>query len=141
MTFHHVELWVADFDAAEPRWSWLLDLLGWPRLDTWVRGASWGSATTGYLVIEQSPDVRDRPHDRLRPGLNHLAFWAADPSAVDALWDAAPQHGWRHLFAERHPYAGGAHHYAAYLEDVDGFELEIVAKAQPDGRVDDRDTT
>jgi hypothetical protein len=31
------------------------------------------------------------------------------------------------LFPERHPYAGGPDHYAAYLEDADGFEVELVA--------------
>lgn len=132
MTFHHVELWVADFDAAAPRWTWLLDHLRWARLDAWPGGASWGSQATGYLVIEQSPDVRDAPHDRLRPGLNHLAFRAAGPDAVDGLWAAAPDHGWRWLFADRHPYAGGPDHYAAFLEDDDGFEVEVVATRQAD---------
>ena len=36
-------------------------------------------------------------------------------------------HGWRLLFADRHPYAGGEQHYAAYLEDRDGYEVELVA--------------
>ena len=29
-------------------------------------------------------------------------------------------HGWRLMFADRHPYAGGEDHYAAYLENRDG---------------------
>lgn len=127
MRFHHVELWVADFARSEPRWAWLLAQLDWPRLDVWRGGASWGSPSNGYLVIEQSPDVRDAPHDRLRPGLNHLAFWASGSEMVDSLWEAAPAHGWHELFADRHPYAGGSQHYAAYLEDDDGFEVEVVA--------------
>ncbi|MGO8726360.1 MAG: hypothetical protein ACLQK8_06515 [Streptosporangiaceae bacterium] len=40
---------------------------------------------------------------------------------------AAPAHGWQLLFADRHPHAGGSQHYAAYLEDSDGFEVELVA--------------
>jgi hypothetical protein len=31
------------------------------------------------------------------------------------------------LFADRHPFAGGPDHYAASLEDGDGFEVELVA--------------
>ncbi|UUU44923.1 hypothetical protein [Streptomyces sp. NBC_00162] len=31
------------------------------------------------------------------------------------------------MFPDRHPYAGGAQHYAAYLENDDGFEVELVA--------------
>ena len=34
------------------------------------------------------------------------------------------------MFPERHPYAGGAQHYAAYLENADGFEVELVAVAE-----------
>ncbi len=37
------------------------------------------------------------------------------------------------MFADRHPYAGGAGHYAAYLENVDGFEAELVALEGPPG--------
>ena len=35
--------------------------------------------------------------------------------------------GWRLLFADRHPHAGGPEHYGAYLENEDGFEVELVA--------------
>jgi hypothetical protein len=31
------------------------------------------------------------------------------------------------LFADKHPYAGGPEHYAAYLAGTDGFEVELVA--------------
>jgi hypothetical protein len=31
------------------------------------------------------------------------------------------------MFGDRHPYAGGERHYAAYLENVDGFQVELVA--------------
>jgi probable phosphoglycerate mutase len=31
------------------------------------------------------------------------------------------------MFEERHPYAGGPGHYAAYLENEDGFEVEPCA--------------
>ena len=66
-------------------------------------------------------------HDRLRPGLNHLAFHAGSRLRVDALAAAGPAHGWELLFADRHPYAGGADHYAAYLASTDGYEVELVA--------------
>lgn len=35
--------------------------------------------------------------------------------------------GWRHLFADKYPTAGGAGHYAAYLVNSDGFEVELIA--------------
>jgi hypothetical protein len=34
---------------------------------------------------------------------------------------------WTLLFPEAHPHAGGPDHYAAYLVNTDGFEVELVA--------------
>ncbi len=31
------------------------------------------------------------------------------------------------MFQDRHPFAGGPDNYAAYLEDDDGYEVELVA--------------
>jgi catechol 2,3-dioxygenase-like lactoylglutathione lyase family enzyme len=123
---HHVELWVPDLPRAARTWGWLLGRLGWTPYQEWERGRSWRSGET-YLVVEQSPALTGDRHDRLRPGLNHLAFHAGSRAEVDALAQAAPEHGWTPLFADRYPYAGGPDHYAAYLADSDGFEVELVA--------------
>ncbi|GGU93560.1 hypothetical protein GCM10010275_33770 [Streptomyces litmocidini] len=129
---HHVELWVGDLARAERSLGWLLGALGYAPFQSWEGGRSWALGSC-YLVVEESPARTSDRHDRLRPGLNHLAFHAGDRAAVDALVAEAPAHGWRLLFADRHPYAGGAGHYAAYLEDEDGFEVELVA-AEPAAR-------
>lgn len=91
-------------------------------------GRSWARGGT-YLVLEAGPDRRPSPHDRLRPGLNHLAFVAGTRADLDALVEDAPGHGWSLMFADRHPFAGGAQHCAAYLENAAGFEVELVADA------------
>ncbi len=52
---------------------------------------------------------------------------------MDALTAEAPEHGWRLLFADKHPFAGGPQHCAAYLEDDAGFEIEIVADESTGG--------
>jgi catechol 2,3-dioxygenase-like lactoylglutathione lyase family enzyme len=65
------------------------------------------------------------------PGLNHLSFQAGASAAVDRLVERAPGHGWSLLFQDRHPYAGGPDHYAAYLEDRYGYEVELVASTDP----------
>lgn len=57
-----------------------------------------------------------------------MAFHGGSRDDVDRLVAAAPAHGWTLLFPDRHPFAGGADHYAAYLEDGDGFEVEVVAR-------------
>ncbi|MGW0790830.1 methyltransferase domain-containing protein [Streptomyces sp. NPDC002911] len=123
---HHIELWAPDLAEAEAEWGWLLGELGHVPYQRWVHGRSWRRGDT-YVVVEQSPDLAERTHDRLRPGLNHLAFHVGDRATLDALVARAPGRGWRLLFPDRHPYAGGSGHYAAYLENTAGFEVELVA--------------
>ncbi|MFC4136408.1 VOC family protein [Hamadaea flava] len=125
-TLHHVELWVPDLERAVAGWGWLLTELGYEQFQDWPGGRSWRLGPT-YLVVEQSPALAAGEHDRLRPGLNHLAFTVVGRDRVDQLVAAAPEHGWSLMFADRHPYAGGPEHYAAYLENVDGYEVELVA--------------
>jgi catechol 2,3-dioxygenase-like lactoylglutathione lyase family enzyme len=123
---HHVELWVPDLDRAIITFGWLLTALGYRLYQDWPGGRSWGAGFS-YIVVEQSPARTAGRHDRCRPGLNHLAFFAADRAHVDELAAEAVLHGWKLMFADRHPYAGGEQHYAAYLENTDGFEVELVA--------------
>ncbi|HXW46371.1 MAG TPA: VOC family protein [Streptosporangiaceae bacterium] len=123
---HHIELWVPDLDRAIVSWGWLLTALGYRQYQDWPGGRSWGAGYT-YIVVEQSPARTAGRHDRCRPGLNHLAFFAADRRHVDELVAEALLHGWKLMFTDLHPYAGGEHHYAAYLENADGYEVEIVA--------------
>ena len=40
----------------------------------------------------------------------------------------AAAHGWRELFAEKYPHAGGDGHTALYLENSEGFEVEVVVE-------------
>lgn len=127
---HHVELWVPDLAGAAGPWGWLLAELGWQPFQDWPGGRSWRHGDV-YLVLEQSPALSGDVHDRLAPGLNHLAFTAAGPAEVDRLTAAAPAHGWTLLFPDRHPHAGGPATYAAYLEDSWGYEVEIQAGAVP----------
>jgi catechol 2,3-dioxygenase-like lactoylglutathione lyase family enzyme len=123
---HHVELWVPDLAEAEHSWGWLLTELGWTEYQRWPNGVSWRLGET-YLVFEDSPARQGDRHDRLRPGLNHLALHAGNPARVEELVEAGAGHGWRLMFADRHPHAGGPGHYAAYLENGDGYEVELVA--------------
>jgi catechol 2,3-dioxygenase-like lactoylglutathione lyase family enzyme len=123
---HHVELWVPDLPRAALEWGWLLGELGYAVFQDWPQGRSWRLGAT-YIVIEQSPAMTAAVHERLRPGLNHLAFHAGDRDRVDALARQAPGHGWAPLFAAEYPHAGGPDHYAAYLASTDGYEVELVA--------------
>ena len=125
-SLHHVELWVADIAAARRTWGWLLSRLGYRLGDDWGHGQAW-ELGTAYIVVESGPDVVGGEHQRTRPGLNHLAFHAGSRLDVDEIVAACAEGGWTLLFADRHPFAGGPDHYAAYLEDDAGFEVELVA--------------
>lgn len=129
---HHVELWVPNLGRAVTSWGWLLESLGYEPHQNWAAGRSWRMGRT-YIVVEESPALRGNGHghghghDRMLPGLNHLAFHVpGGRTELDALVSAAPAHGWTLLFPDRHPHAGGPDHCAAYLENADGFEVELV---------------
>ena len=124
---HHVEVWVPDLTRAVDSWGWLLGALGYEVCQDWSAGRSW-RAGNHYIVVEQSSALSAERHDRCRPGLNHLAFHSGQEQDVDRLVADGPQHGWTLLFPDRHPHAGGTEHYAGYLENTDGFEVELVAQ-------------
>ena len=124
--FHHVELWIADFDQARVEWGWLLGRLDFVLDAEWSGGQSW-SAGGSYLTLTTSPNMSVSTHDRRRVGVNHLAFKAPAEAAVDAIMADAPAHGWQPLYADRYPHAGGKDHYAGWLENATGFKTEIVA--------------
>lgn len=123
---HHVEIWVADLAAAQAGWGWLLGELGFRRESAWPEGESW-SAGGAYLTFTTSPNLSRDDHDRRAPGVNHLAFAAGRAERVDAIMGAAAEHGWRPLYHDRYPHAGGPDHYAGWLENSAGFKAEIVA--------------
>ncbi|GAB2609526.1 VOC family protein [Pseudactinotalea suaedae] len=125
---HHIELWTHDLATAEPGWHWLLDSLGWERelVEGWPNGRIWRHASGVYVVLEASAAVIGDRHDRLAPGLNHLALRTGDRAGLDALRAAAPAHGWSELFTDKYPHAGGPDHTALYLENAEGFEVELV---------------
>ena len=125
-TVHHVEVWVGDLATSEPGWAWLLGRLGYRRDRTWSGGASYRLGAM-CVVIEQSRDPLGVEHQRRRAGVNHLAFHAGTRAEVEAIVAAADQHGWRLLFPDAHPHAGGPGHYAVFLEDAAGYEVELVA--------------
>lgn len=131
-SIHHLELWVPDIDRATKQWGWLLTQLGYESFQVWQGGRSWRLRDT-YIVVESSPDMVGERHDRMRPGLNHLAFHAGDRANVDALVAASVENGWVLMFPEQHPHAGGPQSYAAYLSNTDGYEVELIASTASQG--------
>jgi catechol-2,3-dioxygenase len=122
---HHLDLWVGDPALAADEWGWLLGELGW---EVDIEGASWVHPDGTYLFLEHSPDQVDEAHDRRRPGLNHLAVIVDDRARLDRLRAESTEHGWHELFADRYPHAGGEQHTALYVENSEGFEVEVVVE-------------
>jgi catechol 2,3-dioxygenase-like lactoylglutathione lyase family enzyme len=123
---HHLQLWVPDLDRATESWGWLLEAIGFELAREWDHGRVWRQDGTG-IVIEASPDmVPGMLHSRLRPGMNHVAFHVESPAAIGDLLAQAADHGWHRLGDDpRHPL--GPNQTVAYLEDRDGFEVELIA--------------
>jgi catechol 2,3-dioxygenase-like lactoylglutathione lyase family enzyme len=119
-------MWVPDLGRAEESWSWLLGELGYAR-DRSIDTVLLFRHPTGFAVaLEQSADmVPGMLYSRMRPGLNHLAFTLESEAALHTLLRDARENGWSALPGEHHPIAGGG--MVAYLEDRDGFEVELVA--------------
>jgi catechol 2,3-dioxygenase-like lactoylglutathione lyase family enzyme len=123
---HHLTLWVPDLERAEESWTWLLGCLDYER-DPAVADKLLFRHPGGFsVVLEQSTDmVPGMLYSRFRPGLNHLAFRLDGELSLAELLTAAPDHGWSLMPTDgAHAIAGGAD--VAYLEDRDGFEVELV---------------
>jgi catechol 2,3-dioxygenase-like lactoylglutathione lyase family enzyme len=127
---HHLTLWVPDIGRAAASWRWLLAELGYT-LDTTSSDSLliFRDGDRCAVVLEQSSDmVPGMLHSRLRPGLNHVAFSLPSEERLAEIVAGAGEHGWSALVGDRHPISGGAD--VAYLEDRDGFEVELVAPAR-----------
>ena len=123
---HHLTLWVPDRARAEESWSWLLGCLGYER-DRAVDTVALFRHPGGFSVaLEQSSDmVPGMLYSRFRPGLNHLAFSVDGDLGIADLVAQAPAHGWTPMDTDgAHAISGGAE--VVYLEDRDGFEVELV---------------
>lgn len=125
VSIHHLQLWVPDLGRAERSWGWLLERLGYRLERQWEHGRLWRDDQSA-IVIEASPDmVPGMLYSRLRPGMNHVAFRVASAHDLATLLAEAPEAGWSPLPDQRHPV--GPDLTVVYLEDADGFEVELVA--------------
>ena len=126
---HHLTLWVPDLSRAEQSWSWLLGSLGYERDSALSTVALFRHGDGFSVALEQSADmVPGMLYSRFRPGLNHLAFRVDSSVTLAEIVDGASRFGWSELpTGDLHPIAGGAD--VVYLEDQDGFEVELVRAA------------
>ena len=122
---HHLDLWVTDQVEAAGEWGWLLGELGWEDASG-TAGCSWAHPDGTYVFMKPSPGPLNEPHDPLRPGLNHLAVVTDERGLLDRMRAESSAHGWHEMYADSYPHAGGDQHTALFLENSEGFEVEIV---------------
>lgn len=134
-----VELRVSQLSPAAESFGWLLGALGYHPFEEWQLGRSW-HRDGHYVAIEQS--LAHAGKKQKRPGSVRLGFHAGEPSDVDQLVAEASHHGWRLLFPEPRPHAVGDNHYSVRLENVGGFEVELMAhplsNRRREGALEDR---
>jgi glyoxylase I family protein len=125
----HLRLSVRDVEAARRFYDPLLRCLGFEAAERDDDGAAWGvheGGTVGWLILTPaSPELRDTPHQRLAPGLHHVAFAARDRAHVDAVHELLVGLGAEILEAPSE-YDAEPDHYAVFFRDPDGFKLEVV---------------
>ncbi|WP_325345698.1 VOC family protein [Xylophilus sp.] len=127
---HHVELYVSNLTRSLEFWEPFLGGLGYCESQRWPQGVSYLYQKT-YLCFVQAPEEHLRTgYHRKRVGLNHLAFHGRSRAHVDEVADWVKRSGFKILYPERFPYAGGPDHYALYCEDPDRIKVELVAPAQ-----------
>jgi catechol 2,3-dioxygenase-like lactoylglutathione lyase family enzyme len=126
-TLHHIELNVSDLARSCEFWGWLLARLGYAEYQRWDCGCSWLLDATYIVLVQTESRFLNAGYHRGRTGLNHLAFQVEDPTAVDELVAELRARGSDVLYRDRHPYAGGAEHYAAFFEDPDRIKIEIAS--------------
>ncbi|MCM3765127.1 VOC family protein [Neobacillus niacini] len=124
---HHLEINVSNLNKTIEFWEWLLTELGYQQYQQWDFGISWKYGETYLVFVQAEERFMDPPYHRRRVGLNHLAFHVESREQVDAMTEKLKEKGLRILYSDKHPYAGGQHHYAVFFEDPDRIKVELVA--------------
>ena len=137
---HHLDLWVSDPGPAVAEWALA------PRRARLGDGGGGrlvgvlGHPDGTYLFLERSPDLVDEPHDRLRPGVNHLALTVEDRPTLDRLRAESSSHGWHELFCRPLPPRRGRAAHRAVPGELGGVRgrgrpgrLTAGRPARPDG--------
>jgi catechol 2,3-dioxygenase-like lactoylglutathione lyase family enzyme len=124
---HHVSFGVADLERSAAFYDAALGALGYARVWTDATAIGYGLPGGGdKLAIKLSSNGVVAPG----PGF-HLAFAAPSREAVALFHGAALRHGGTDNGAPGFRPAYGAHYYAAFVIDPDGYRIEAVLDDAP----------
>ena len=126
---HHLSFAVADLTRAAAFYDAALAPLGYVRVWTHETASGYKESAVGYGLPggEDEFAIRLRAHGVIVPGEGfHVAFSAPSREAVTAFYQAALRHGGKdNGGAGLHP-EYGAHYFAAFVIDPDGYQVEAV---------------
>lgn len=126
--FHHIEIWVSDLAKTIHFWGWILEYLGYLKHQEWKNGISWKLGKT-YIAFEQTDKkYQDVPYNRMRIGLNHLAFHLDSQKQLKRLVNLLKQKKIPLLYQDQQKYEYTGKNKVVHIEDPEGFELEFVVK-------------
>jgi len=119
---HHFSLAVTDLERSAGFYDATLSTLGYARAWTHKTAVGYGSAGGGDNFA-----IKLRPGGVVVPGEGfHIAFAAPTREAVNAFYKTALQHGGKDNGAAGLHIEYGAHYYAAFVFDPDGYRIEAV---------------
>ncbi len=113
---HHVLLEVADLDRSAAFYDAMLAPLGWRRHFEADQTIGWGIAKPVFFVAA---------HHDPRPGFGLLSFSALGIVAVKAAWENGQRGGGVSVSEPGERRSHGSGSYSAFLQDPDGYEIEI----------------
>ncbi len=125
---HHIDVWVSDPGVSLGEWGWLLGEIGW---EVDIEGASWVADDGTYLFLERSADQVDEPHDRLRPGINHLAFTVESRELLDRIRAASTRARLARALRRPLPPRRGRGHDRALRRELRGVRGRAGRRSEP----------
>jgi glyoxylase I family protein len=137
-SINHLALTVTDLDRSVPFYDRVLGFMGYARAEVpaaiqqlmKTRLLAWASPAGAVTLRPAKDESARRPHDRNAPGLNHIAFNAAERADVDRMHALLKEIGAQILDPPAdYPYFPG--YYAVYFADPDGLKFEFVFLPQP----------
>lgn len=129
-TINHLRLTVSDIARAKAFYDPLMRRLGYALVEETGSRLAWASwAPHGtlqwFIISEIDPSRASRAHDRLSPGLHHLAWNVQKRTEVDSFHRFLLDRGVPMLDPPaEYDYEPG--YYAFFFLDPDGFKLEIM---------------